>query len=64
MIELLGLLNTSYRTVAAEMDSWFAPFPAGAAWNVFSDYCIGDEKKANDAFAFAIVLNHDTDQRP
>ncbi|MBY5767038.1 hypothetical protein HFO06_28740 [Rhizobium leguminosarum] len=60
MFELLGLLNTSYRTVASEMESWFAAFPAGAAWNVFSDYCIGDEKKANDAFAFAIVLNHDT----
>jgi len=60
MIDFLNLLNTSYRTVAMEMDAWFAPFPAGVAWNVFSDYCVGDEKKANDAFAFAIVLNHDT----
>ncbi|MBY5441866.1 hypothetical protein ELH91_07930 [Rhizobium leguminosarum] len=60
MFELLGLLNTSYRTVALEMEQWFAQYPSGSAWNVFSDYCIGDEKKANDAFAFAIVLNHDT----
>ena len=27
---------------------------------MFSDYCIGDPNKSNDTFAFAIVLNHDT----
>ncbi|MDX8455201.1 hypothetical protein RFM98_20830 [Mesorhizobium sp. VK9D] len=60
MFEFLGLLDRSYRTVAEQLERWFAPYPAGVAWNVFSDYCIGDPRKANDAFAFAIVLNHDT----
>ena len=60
MIDLLKLLNASFRTVASDMEQWFAQFPAGTAWNVFSDYCIGDDRKANDAFSFAIVLNHDT----
>ncbi len=60
MLELLNLLNTSYRTIAIELERWFEPFPPKAAWNVFSDYCIAEEKKANDSFAFAVVLNHDT----
>lgn len=59
MFEFLNLLDTVYRTIGDEMERWFAPFPEGQAWNVFSDYCIGDSKKANDTFAFAIVLNHD-----
>ncbi|MDW9620232.1 hypothetical protein [Sinorhizobium meliloti] len=59
MFEFLNLLDTVYRTIAADMERWFEPFPDGQAWNVFSDYCIGDPKKANDTFAFAIVLNHD-----
>ncbi|MQX73982.1 hypothetical protein [Sinorhizobium meliloti] len=59
MFEFLNLLDTVYRTIAADTERWFEPFPDGQAWNVFSDYCIGDPKKANDTFAFAIVLNHD-----
>lgn len=59
MLELLQLLDTSYRTISLEMDRWFAAYPSDIAWNVFSDYCIGDKNKANDAFSFAVVLNHD-----
>lgn len=60
MLELIQLLETVYRTISADLEEWFKPFPEGWAWNVFSDYCIGDRNKANDVFAFAIVLNHDT----
>jgi hypothetical protein len=47
-----------YRTISADLEAWFEQFPQGVAWNVFSDYCVGDLNKANDTFAFAIVLNH------
>ncbi len=60
MFELIKLLETVYRTISADLEAWFKQFPEGLAWNVFSDYCIGDPNKANDVFAFAIVLNHDT----
>ncbi|MBY5400139.1 hypothetical protein HFN01_35705 [Rhizobium leguminosarum] len=60
MFELINLLETVYRTISADLEAWFEQFPQGLAWNVFSDYCIGDPNKANDTFAFAIVLNHDT----
>ncbi|KXF77908.1 hypothetical protein ATN84_25000 [Paramesorhizobium deserti] len=60
MFELINLLETVYRTISADLEAWFRQFPEGLAWNVFSDYCIGDSNKANDTFAFAIVLNHDT----
>ncbi|SCB40624.1 hypothetical protein [Rhizobium hainanense] len=59
MFELINLLETVYRTISADLEAWFEQFPEGLAWNVFSDYCIADPKKANDTFAFAIVLNHD-----
>lgn len=60
MFELMNILDTSYKSVASDMKEWFAPYPAGAAWNVFSDYCIGDQNKQNDTFSFVILLNHDT----
>lgn len=60
MFELIKLLDTVYRTIAADLAVWFEQLPQGAAWNVFSDYCVGDANKSNDTFAFAIVLNHDT----
>lgn len=60
MIDFLNTLSTSYHTIADELDQWFSRFPEGAAWNIFSDYCIGDDNKSNDTFAFAVVLNHDT----
>lgn len=60
MFELIKLLETVYRTISADLEVWFQQFPEGLAWNVFSDYCIGDQNKPNDVFAFAIVLNHDT----
>jgi hypothetical protein len=60
MFELIKLLDTVYRTISADLEAWFEQFPQGVAWNVFSDYCVGYLNKANDTFAFAIVLNHDT----
>lgn len=60
MFELINLLDSVYRTISADLEAWFEQFPQGAAWNVFSDYCIGDQNKSNDSFSFAIVLNHDT----
>ncbi|GAA5666900.1 hypothetical protein Brsp07_05422 [Brucella sp. NBRC 14130] len=60
MFELINLLDTVYRTITADLEAWFDQFPQGVAWNVFSDYCIGDPNKSNDSFSFAIVLNHDT----
>jgi hypothetical protein len=60
MFELINLLETVYRTISVDLEAWFEQFPQGLAWNVFSDYCIGDPNKANVTFAFAIVLNHDT----
>lgn len=60
MFELINLLETVFRTISSDLEAWFEQMPEGAAWNVFSDYCIGDRNKSNDVFAFAIVLNHDT----
>lgn len=60
MFELINLLDTVYRTISDDLEAWFEQFPQGVAWNIFSDYCIGDPKKSNDTFAFVIVLNHDT----
>ncbi len=60
MYDVLRLLDTSFRTIAADMEQWFSPYPRGAAWYVVSDYCIADARKANDAFSYVIALNHDT----
>jgi hypothetical protein len=60
MFELIKVLDTVYRTTSADPEVWFQQFPKGLAWNIFFDYCIGDQNKPNDIFAFAIVLNHDT----
>lgn len=61
MYQLLQLLNDSYRTIAKDMDAWFRDIPPGAAWNVYSDYAIGNREKANDTLSFVINLQHDTD---
>ncbi|KWV53659.1 hypothetical protein AS026_03130 [Rhizobium altiplani] len=57
MFELINLRETVYRAIAADLEAWFERFPQGLAWNVFSDCCVGDPNKANDAFTFAIVRN-------
>lgn len=60
MIELFGLIEKVYRTIATDLVRWFSYVPPGGAWYIISDYCVGDPTKANDSFAFAIILNHDT----
>ncbi|WP_281287481.1 hypothetical protein [Aliirhizobium smilacinae] len=42
MFELIKLLETVFRTISSDLEAWFARMPEGAAWNAFSDYCIGD----------------------
>jgi hypothetical protein len=59
MLELLSLLDRSYRTITEQLEAWFDSFPKDVAWYVVSDYCIGDERKVNDTFAFSIIANHD-----
>jgi hypothetical protein len=60
MLELLNLVETSVGSIRIDFESWFRAIPAAAAWNIVSDYCLDDANKQNDAFSFAIVLNHDT----
>ncbi|NAT74450.1 GCN5 family acetyltransferase, partial [Pseudomonas syringae pv. actinidiae] len=62
MFDLLRLLNENTPSVIRDMDEWFQDFPDDAAWNVYSDYCVGNPDKANDSFSFVITLNHDTDE--
>jgi hypothetical protein len=44
------------------MQAWFKQYPPDAAWNIYSDYCVGNPDKANDSFSFVITLKHDTDK--
>lgn len=62
LFDLLRLLNENTPSVIRDMDEWFQGFPADAAWNVYSDYCVGNPDKASDSFSFVITLNHDTDE--
>ncbi len=59
MFELIQLIEKSSQTVHSDFRRWFEKIPAAAAWNVLSDYSIGDKNKQNDAFSFVILLNHD-----
>lgn len=60
MFELIQLIETSVRTVHKDFNDWFQAIPNSAAWYIVSDYSLGNPNKQNDAFAFAILLNHDT----
>ncbi len=62
MFELIELIEKSSGTVHAEFRRWFRAIPAAVAWNLLSDYSIGDNTKQNDAFSFVVLLNHDTFQ--
>lgn len=62
MFELIELIEKSSGTVHAEFRRWFKAIPAAVAWNLLSDYSIGDNTKQNDAFSFVVLLNHDTFQ--
>lgn len=62
MFDLLKLLNDNSPSLTRDLANWFEQFPPGAAWNLYSDYCVGNTEKANDSFSFVITLKHDTDQ--
>ena len=59
MLELIQLIEKSNQTVHSDFCRWFESMPAAAAWNVISDYSIGDRNKQNEAFSFVVLLNHD-----
>lgn len=61
MFDLLKLLNDNSLSLTHDLANWFEQFPPGAAWNLYSDYCVGNTEKANDSFSFVITLKHDTD---
>lgn len=58
MLDLFTPLETSFRTVAADMAGWFAAFPADVPWTVVSDYCIGESGKKNDVISFEIIATN------
>jgi len=60
MFELIKLIEKAAPTVHSGFRRWFGKFPDAAAWNVISDYNIGDVNKQNDAFSFVILPHHDT----
>ncbi|QAX83240.1 GCN5 family acetyltransferase [Pseudomonas sp. DTU12.3] len=62
MFDLLKLLTDNSPSLTNDMQVWFEKYRADAAWNVYSDYCVGNTDKANDSFSFVITLRHDTDQ--
>lgn len=62
MFDLLKLLTDNSPSLASDMQAWFKQYPPDAAWNIYSDYCVGNTEKANDSFSFVITLKHDTDK--
>lgn len=62
MFDLLKLLTDISPSLTNGMQVWFEKYLADTAWNVYSDYCVGNTDKANDTFSFIITLKHDTDQ--
>jgi hypothetical protein len=62
MFDLLKLLTDNSPSLTRDMQAWFEKYRADAAWNVYSDYCVGNTDKANDSFSFVITLKHDTDK--
>lgn len=62
MFDLLKLLVDNSRSLTSDMQAWFSQYPPDAPWNIYSDYCVGNEEKANDSFSFVITLKHDTDK--
>jgi hypothetical protein len=62
MLELIDLIETSSRTIHADLRRWFGQYPAAASWCMISDFSVGDPGKQNDAYSFVILLKHDTDE--
>lgn len=60
MLDLFSPLDITFRTISADLAKWFSAYPEDAAWNVVSDYCIGDPQKKNDTIAFSVIAHHDT----
>lgn len=60
MFDLLEILEKSGRTIRDDLERWFKPYPAGAAYYLVSDYCLNDAGKQHDVYAFEIILKHDT----
>ncbi|CFV39987.1 Uncharacterised protein [Yersinia enterocolitica] len=42
MFDLLKLLDANSLSLTRDLANWFKQFPAGAAWNLYSDYCVGN----------------------
>lgn len=51
MFDLLKLLTDNSPSLTRDMEAWFEKYRADAAWNVYSDYCVGNIDKANDSFS-------------
>jgi hypothetical protein len=62
MFDLLKLLTDYSPSLTSDMQAWFKQYRTDAAWNIYSDYCVGNIEKANDSFSFVITLKHDTDK--
>ena len=60
MIQLTNLLLEIFnKKEGLNIKQFLDQFPSKASWYLVSDYCIDDSKKANDAFTFSLILNHD-----
>lgn len=62
MFDLLKLLLDNSPSLISDMQAWFKKYPPDAAWNIYSDYCVGNPDKANDSLSFVITLKHDSDK--
>jgi hypothetical protein len=62
MFDLLKLLLDNSPSLISDMQAWFMKYPPDAAWNIYSDYCVGNPDKANDSLSFVITLKHDSDK--
>ncbi|PHR17895.1 MAG: GCN5 family acetyltransferase [Sphingopyxis sp.] len=62
MFNLLKLLTDNSPSLTGDMKEWFKQYRPDTAWNIYSDYCVGNPEKANDSFSFVITLKHDTDK--
>lgn len=60
MFELIKLLDTVLRTISSDLEALFEQMPEGAASNFFRTTASEIVTSPTTFFAFAIVLNHDT----
>lgn len=62
MFDLLKLITNNSASLTRDVEAWFEKYRADAAWNIYSDYCVGNKSKANNSFSFVLTLKHDTDK--